>query len=368
MHQPLAGYYPNVYFSKVTAFELLGQSTHSKKERSFKMSKKESLKLFSLVVSALLFSFLLVSGAAAAMNEVHIRATSNTPATDLMAGSMEHFLKVLKEKSEGKVTYDFFPGGVLGSIREVHESMKGNAIQMFAGTVGDLAPYDKLCDIGNFPYLYTSADEGNKVWENIGPAFYDDLAKRSGWRVIYVWVGAPRDITAKNPIKTPEDMKGLKIRVPNWPIFITYFEKYLKASPTVISFGELYSALKTGVVDAQENPIYRNISSGFYDVTPYNILTHHAFDLNDVHVTEEFWQSLSPELQQLFRDAAVEARKWTLNESQRIMSQSVEEAKAKFDAKMVEPDVAAFQKAAQGLEKDYPYLQEYVEKIRALKK
>jgi len=131
--------------------------------------------------------------------------------------------------------------------------------------------------------------------------------------------------------------------------------------------GELFSALRTGVVDAQENPVYRNIASGFYDVTPYNIQTHHAFDLNDVHITESFWQSLSPEMQQLFKDAAKEARDWTLIESEKKMATGIQEAKDKFDAKMVKPDVAAFQRAAQGLEDDYPYLKDMVQKIRALK-
>lgn len=331
------------------------------------MRKRIPLNLLSASITALLLIFFCSVNASAAIEKVNIRAGANVPAADLMAGSMEQFLKILKQKTDGKVSYEYFPGGVLGSIREVHESMQGQAIHMFAGTVGDLAPYDKLCDIGNFPYLYTSAEEGNKVWEQIGPDFYDDLAKRSGWRVLYTWVGAPRDITAKKPIKTPEDMKGLKIRVPNWPIFITYFQKNLKASPTVVSFGELFSALKTGVVDAQENPVYRNIASGFYDVTSYNIQTHHAFDLNDVHVTESFWQSLSPELQQMFRDAAREAREWTLKESEEKMAGSIDEAKAKFDAKMIQPDVAAFQRAAEGLEEDFPYLKDLVKKIRSLK-
>lgn len=331
------------------------------------MSRKLSFIFSSIFVALLVTGVCLVPQSSFAVEKLHIRAAANVPAADLMAGSMKKFLDVLEEKSNGQVTYDFFPGGVLGSIREVHESMKGYAIQMFAGTVGDLAPYDKLCDIGNFPYLYTSAEEGNKVWEQIGPEFYDELAGRSGWRVLYTWVGAPRDITAKKPIKTPEDMKGLKIRVPNWPIFITYFQDKLDASPTVISFGELFSALKTGVVDAQENPVYRNIASGFYDVTPYNIQTHHAFDLNDVHVTEAFWNGLSAEMKQLFRDSAKEAREWTLEQSESKMGQSIEEAKQKFDAKMVQPDIAAFQKAAEGLEDDYPYLKDMVKKIRALK-
>ncbi len=331
------------------------------------MSRKLSFLSCHFLMGLLVLAFCLPAQQSAAADKLRIRAAANVPAADLMADSMKHFLDILKEKSNGQISYDYFPGGVLGSIREVHESMKGYAIHMFAGTVGDLAPYDKLCDIGNFPYLYTSAEEGNKVWEKIGPEFYDDLAARSGWRVLYTWVGAPRDITAKKPIKTPADMKGLKIRVPNWPIFITYFQDKLEASPTVVSFGELFSALKTGVVDAQENPVYRNIASGFYDVTPYNIQTHHAFDLNDVHVTEAFWQSLSPEQQQLFKDAAKEAREWTLQQSESKMGQSIEEAKAKFGAKMVQPDVEAFKKAAEGLEEEYPYLKDMVVKIRALK-
>ncbi len=331
------------------------------------MCQKQLLSCRNFFIALLVLALSLTSVMAEAAQKIQLRAAANVPAADLMADSMKHFLDVLKNKSNGQITYDYFPGGVLGSIREVHESMKGYAIHMFAGTVGDLAPYDKLCDIGNFPYLYTSADEGNKVWEQIGPEFYDDLAKRSGWRVLYTWVGAPRDITAKKPIKTPEDMKGTKIRVPNWPIFITYFKDKLEASPTVVSFGELFSALKTGVVDAQENPVYRNIASGFYDVTPYNIQTHHAFDLNDVHVTEAFWQSLDAETQQLFRDAAKEARAWTLEQSEKKMASSIDEAKAKFGTKFVEPDVAAFQKAAVGLENDYPYLKDMVMKIRALK-
>lgn len=330
------------------------------------MFRKPSILCCCLLTSLLVAGLFLTPKYSFAADKVHIRATSNVPASDLMAGSMKKFLEILEVKSKGQITYDYFPGGVLGSIREVHESMKGYAIQMFAGTVGDLAPYDKLCDIGNFPYLYTSAAEGNKVWAQIGPEFYDDLAARSGWRVIYTWVGAPRDITAKKPIVTPADMKGLKIRVPNWPIFITYFQDRLNASPTVVSFGELFSALKTGVVDAQENPVYRSISSGFFDVTPYNIQTHHSFDLNDVHVTEAFWKGLTPEQQNTFKEAAKEAQEWTLQQSESKMGQSVDEAKAKFGAKMIQPDIALFQKAAEGLEESYPHLKDFVKKIRAL--
>jgi len=184
--------------------------------------------------------------------------------------------------------------------------------------------------------------------------------------VLYTWVGAPRDVTAKKAIMKPEEMAGIKIRVPNWPIFITYFKNYLKASPTVVSFGELYTALKTGLVDAQENPIYRSRASGFYEVTPYNMRTQHCFDLNDVHVTEAFWKSLSPDLQKVFKEAAVETRAWTLSQSSTIIANSSAEAE-KAGAKMVQPDLAAWQKTAIGLENDFPYLSDLVKKLRAVK-
>ena len=326
---------------------------------------KERISLFLVVVVLLMFGFIGISEAA--VDKVHIRATCNVPANDLMAGTMDHFLQVLKAKSGGRVTYEMHPGGVLGTIREVHEAIKGNAIQMFSGTVGDLAGYDRLCDISNFPYLFLSVDQGNRAWEKIGPEFYDGVAQRSGWRVLYTWVGAPRDVTAKKAITKPEEMAGIKIRVPNWPIFITYFKNYLKASPTVVSFGELYTALKTGLVDAQENPIYRSMASGFYEVTPYNMRTQHCFDLNDVHVTEAFWKSLSPDLQKLFKEAAVETRAWTLNESDAILAKSSDEAVKKAGAKMIQPDLAAFQKTAIGLENDFPYLSDLVKKLRAVK-
>jgi TRAP-type transport system periplasmic protein len=324
-------------------------------------------KWFGLIAALALIIFCVTVSAQAAEDKVHIRATCNVPPGDLMGDTMGYFLKILKEKSGGKVTYEMHAGGVLGSIREVHESMKGKAIQMFAGTVGDLATYDKLCDISNFPYLYTSTEQGNKIWEKIGPEFYNGVAKRSGWRILYTWVGAPRDLTTKKPFTHPDQLAGLKIRVPNWPIFIAYFKNALKTSPTVVSFGELYTSLKTGVVDAQENPIYRSLASGLFEVTPFVIRTQHSYDLNDVHVTEEFWQSLSPSLQKLFMESAVEARAWTLNESSKIINISIGEAVNKAKINIIQPDIDAFQKAALGLENDFPYLKDLVQQIRSAK-
>jgi TRAP-type C4-dicarboxylate transport system substrate-binding protein len=322
---------------------------------------------YVLMAMLVLTIFCVTVSAQAAEEKIHIRATCNVPPGDLMGDTMGQFLKILKEKSGGKVTYEMHAGGVLGSIREVHESMKGKAIQMFAGTVGDLATYDKMCDISNFPYLYTSTEQGNKIWEKIGPEFYDGVAKRSGWRILYTWVGAPRDLCTKKAVTSPDQLAGLKIRVPNWPIFIAYFKNALKASPTVVSFGELYTALKTGVVDAQENPIYRSLASGLFEVTPFVIRTQHSFDLNDVHVTEEYWQGLSPELKKLFMESAAETRAWTLNESSRIINASIGEAVNKAKINIIQPDIEAFQKAAVGIENDFPHLKELVLQIRATK-
>ena len=303
----------------------------------------------------------------AAVDKVHIRAATNVPPTDLMAQTLEHFLKTLRDRSKGNVTYEYHPGGVLGGAREVHESMKAKAIQMFSGTVGDLGGYDPLCNISAFPYIYNDVDHGNRVWERPGPEFFDDLAKRSGWRVLYTYVGAPRDLTAKKLITEPSQLAGLKIRIPPFPIFVTLWKKYFKATPTVISFGELYTALKTGVVDAQENPVFRSLASEFFEIVPYNIRTRHVFDINDVHVTEEFWKGLSPELQKTFKEAAVETRQWTINENNKNMYESIGEAVVKQRTNMIEPNIEAFRMAMVGLEDDFPELKDTVRKVRSIK-
>jgi TRAP-type C4-dicarboxylate transport system substrate-binding protein len=322
------------------------------------MCDKKARLCGSIVLMLGLFLICFTGSVYAAVDKVHIRAATNVSATDLMATTMDHFLKVLKEKGKGKVTYEMHTGGVLGSTRDV-----GKAIQMFSGTVGDLVGYDAVCDISSFPYLYNDVDQANRIWERIGPEFYEGVAKRARWRVLYTWVGAPRDLTVKKLITEPSQVAGLKIRIPSSQIFTTLWKKYFKATPVTITFGELFTALKTGVVDAQENPIYRTVSAGFYDVVPYNIRTRHCYD----HVTEEFWQSLSPELQGVFKEAATETRQWTIDENTKTTYQSIGEAVVKYRANMIEPNIEAFRKATAGIEDDFPQLKDIVNKIRSSK-
>jgi tripartite ATP-independent transporter DctP family solute receptor len=113
-----------------------------------------------------------------------------------------------------------------------------------------------------------------------------------------------RDFTNnKRPVRSPEDIKGLKVRVMNSPAYIDTF-KQLGASPVGIPFPEIYNALQTGVIDAQENPILTTVLMKFTEVTKYVTLTQHSLTECVIIVSADYWDSLSPEDQQIFREAS----------------------------------------------------------------
>jgi tripartite ATP-independent transporter DctP family solute receptor len=119
------------------------------------------------------------------------------------------------------------------------------------------------------------------------------LATR-GVRVIDVWYYGTRHISANKLINKPEDLAGIKMRVPDGHLYIANGNA-LGANPTPISLGEVYLSLKTGVIEAQENPLPTIFQNKFYEVQNHIILTGHNYNFNVVMVNEEFWQELSQE-------------------------------------------------------------------------
>ena len=128
--------------------------------------------------------------------------------------------------------------------------------------------------------------------------FTDDMAKRTGIRYIALHGRAPRTITTtKKIIRTPEDLKGMKIRVPEVKEWIEIY-KALGCKPTPISYSELYLALKMGVAEGQENPPANIVNMKFYEVQKYLINTGPLFSINSLTMSESFLQSLSPEVRE----------------------------------------------------------------------
>lgn len=223
---------------------------------------------------------------------------------------LEVFKPYIEEHSNGRIEVIVQNNSVLGSDREIYEALQLNTVQASQGPLSTLANFDPDFAVCDLPFLFTSKEE---AYANLDGEFGDALAAtlpQYGMRIIAYGENAFRNISNnQHPVKTAEDLKGLDIRVMESPVNIATY-KAMGTNPTPMAFSELYGALQNGTVDGQDNGIVLTYTNKLYEVQPYYTFTHHLYAANAVVVSEEFWQSLPEDLQQVITEASFEAMKF----------------------------------------------------------
>jgi TRAP-type C4-dicarboxylate transport system substrate-binding protein len=174
-------------------------------------------------------------------------------------------------------------------------------------------------------------------------------------------------LTVNKEVKTPEDLAGLKIRVPESPVFVKSWER-LGAAPTPMAFGEVFTSLQQGVIDGQENPLSLIYNSKFNEVVKFLVKTEHVREPITVVISESKFKSLSPELQEALVNAANgEGKTFANNEVTNGDSEFLKKLQ-EGGMTLVEPDLAAFQAKLDGfVDAEFPGVKDIFEKIRAAK-
>jgi tripartite ATP-independent transporter DctP family solute receptor len=213
----------------------------------------------------------------------------------------------MEENSNGAFEVTVYPNGQLGNDAQIVEAVQEGDVEMMFTNTGNLLSF--VPDLGVFatPFVFPSHEVAYRVLDgDFGKEMLDIMeTKGSMVGLGYLEAVAYRELSANRPIRTPADLSGVKIRVMTNPIHIAIWER-LGAQPTPISFAELYTALQQGTVDAQENPLELFISQRFYEVQKHVTLTHHIFTTGILAANPAWFNGLSPELQQVVRDAAME--------------------------------------------------------------
>jgi len=224
--------------------------------------------------------------------------------TSRKAVMAETFAREVKAKSDGRITVQIFGAGALGGERELIESVKNGFIQagLASGVMANFFPSAMVTDI---PYLFPNAEVADKVMDGpFGQKLSQDLAATTGMHnMCFGEVGFRHFSSGKKPIHSPKDLEGMKIRVQETPVYVTQM-KALGAQPTPIAFPELYTALQTGVVDGQENPIPTLIFAKLYEVQKHVTLDGHNYGIDWFVVSDKFYKSLPPDLLKVVSDAA----------------------------------------------------------------
>ncbi|TDH34281.1 DctP family TRAP transporter solute-binding subunit [Pseudohoeflea suaedae] len=200
---------------------------------------------------------------------------------------------LLSKATDGRYNIEVFPASSLGKEVDINEGLGLGTVdiiytgQLFAGrSYGPIA-------IGGAPYMFRDYDHWDKYRNS---DLFNEMAKgyedASGNHITSMTYYGQRHVTSNVEIKTPEDMKGLKIRVPNAPLYMM-FPQAVGANPTPIAFAEVYLALQQGTVDAQENPLPTIQAKKFYEVQKYITLTGHISDALMTIVGGPTWGSMS---------------------------------------------------------------------------
>jgi tripartite ATP-independent transporter DctP family solute receptor len=259
-----------------------------------------------LVVVALVLAVSMVS--AAQNKPLVFKMGLISPADHPVTKASQYMAELVKERTNGGIEIQVFPNGVLGGEVELQAAVRSGAIHMASIGDGHAAAYSKPWNIFVMYYIWPDAETMHRI--QAGPPFEPfvrDYEQNSGVTVLAMnWEQGARHLLAKRPVRTPEDLRGVKIRVDQLPLHSEGW-RAMGANPTPLAFPEIYSALQQGVVDAMECPLNWIYSSGFHEHAKYLNLTAHSRYMNMVIINTKLLEGLSPEYQQILREAAVEA-------------------------------------------------------------
>jgi len=254
------------------------------------------------------------------------------------------FARDVNEALKGRVEVKVFHSSQLGSDEQMIKGIRVAAPEMQAPST-IMSTVDQRYGVFEMPYIIVNRAHMKKVAENkeVQKALFDGLPAR-GIRLLGVWENGFRHITSNvRPVVRPEDLKGMKLRVPGGVWRVKMFQAY-GANPSPMPFAEVYSALQSGVMDAQENPFPQIWSAKFHEVQKFLSLTGHVYTPAYLIVNDDFWRKLPKDVQETISKIAWATGDFARSEGERLDRELMEKLAPPMKAN--EADKEAFIKAS----------------------
>jgi tripartite ATP-independent transporter DctP family solute receptor len=268
---------------------------------------------------------------AADIKERSIKVGIGLTADHPQGQAVARFGELVGQKSDGKIKVKMFAGGLLGNDVSMVSSLQGGTQEMTIPDTSTLVGIAGLKEFGliNLPFVLNSSQEADALLD--GPWGQKLMAKlpEKGLIGLGFWENGFRQISNnRHPINKAEDISGLKLRVIQNPLFIDTF-KALGADALPMPVPEVYTALETGTVDGQENPLATLIASKFYEVQKHTVISNHIYSVWAFLISKKFWDKLSPDEQKILTEAANEATAFERKTIRAFDATALEEIKAK---------------------------------------
>ena len=257
----------------------------------------------------------------------------------------------IRKRTNGRFDITVFPASQLGNENQLNEALGLSAVDIVYVGINFVAATYQPLGITGAPFMLRDLDHwkayrDSKLFSDLVQG-YDEKTRH---KIVALTYYGQRHVTANKPIRKPEDMKGMRLRVPPAPLFLM-FTKSVGADATPIAFSDVYVALQQGLVDGQENPLPTIMAKKFYEVQSHIVLTGHITESMVTVIGSHVWNKLTPNEQKIFADTLKEAASKAteaIEASERVLAGEFR----KLGNTVVEPDREAFRKAAIPLHND----------------
>ncbi len=258
---------------------------------------------------------------------------------------MVRYAQLVQERTRGRVAIQIHHSRELGDERQVVEGLQLGTIQLTVTSTGPLGGFVPAMNVVDLPFLFRSPEHAYAVLDgDIGRSLLDRF-ERVGIKGLAFWENGFRHITtAKRPVREPSDLKGLKIRVMENRVHQAAFRQ-MGADATPMAWGEVFTSLQQGLLDAQENPIPIIYSFKLNEVQKYLSLTGHVYSPAPVLMSKRAWDRLPSDIQKIMLDTAREVARYQRGLIREQEQQELKELQARGMIVIEHPDRAAFREA-----------------------
>ena len=248
-----------------------------------------------------------------------------------------HFKELVEAETDGAITIEVFPNDQLagGSSSKGVEMVADGSTDIAAYATVALSVLDPKLGIALVPWTFSSYTQAREIIDATGLDFYNSVLNEYGLTAVGSFHNGFRQLSNNvRPVTTPDDLKGLKIRVPGGEIYMSFFKEF-GADPTNMNWGEVFTALQQGTIDGQENGVSVTSTSGVLEVQDYVTIWNYSYENDLVVFNSALWDTLSADTQAMLTEKAVEACNWGRDIVEAEHDQLIED----FRAKGVQVDV-----------------------------
>ena len=303
--------------------------------------------------------------AASASAETVIQLGTTVNEQDSFQVAAEKFAELVEERTGGEYKIEIYPNGTLGGESDMLDSMSMGMLDMGIITAGPFVNFSEMMGVLDMPFLFANNEEAYKILDGeIGRELLDTLEDANLKGLAYAERGFRNITNSVRPVRSAEDVAGLKLRVMENEVYTATFTA-LGVNAVPMAWAEALTAMQQGTIEGEENPINVIFSYGLWDYNQkYVTLDRHSYSTAIITMSLDLFNSLDEETQQIFLDAAQEAAEY---ERAWVADQEADQLQAIKDngVEVVEdPDIESFREAVQPVYDAYPQYADYITRIQ----